>query len=165
MSFTTDLDAVRQRVGIPTVHRLKCECGARLVTIKVDRAERFNREHYGITTQPRVRYHRLEVWVEGPARFRIKRFPLGSSTDPVWPWRVHDAERPGVFGRARTHAAAIELVGVMHARPGQAAAVLDDDDEVTAHINGTGSRSTYRRHVNMPCIVKPVMPELEGLND
>lgn len=133
MSFSDDLDAVRERAGLPVITRLHCAtCDTSLITIDSRRAERFLTRHANVMrqTSPRITY------LEGPARFRIKRFPLGSSTDPVWPWRVHDADRPGVFGRARTHAAAVKLVGVMTAHPGAHGFVTDDDDEVIAYING-----------------------------
>lgn len=138
MSFSTDLDAVRERAGLPKVHRLECRRHGKaehLITIDPERVDRFIRQHALDTALKFLNPH--VTYLEGPGRFRIKRFPVGAPTDPLWPWRVTDAERPGVFGRARTHAAAVELVGVMHARPGQAAQVLDEDDEVIAHVTGS----------------------------
>lgn len=142
MSFSTDLAAVRERAGLPVVYRIRCGRHGKpesLITVDPERANAFIKQH----AIELARENERVTYLEGPGRFRIKRFPLGSSTDPVWPWRVTDAERPGVFGRARTHAAAVELVSVMHSSPGQAAQVLDDDDEVVAHITGTGWPSFY----------------------
>lgn len=136
MSFSTDLDAVRERAGLPVVRRVHCSyCDESLVTIKSERVDHFIAVHAMLGTK-------IDLY-EGLGRFRIKRFPLGSSTDPVWPWRVHDADRPGVFGRARTHAAAVELVGIMLDRPGAHGVVTDEDDEVIAYVNGVVPRDPF----------------------
>lgn len=152
MSFSTDLDAVRERAGLPVIYRLECRHHGRqqqrLITVDRDRAARFISQHALAPGDPHATY------LEGPGRFRIRRMLHGSPTDPVWPWRLTDAERPGVFGRARTHAAAITLAGLMEANPGQHAQVLDDDDEVIAYVNGVGSGGG---HINAPCSVTPVM--------
>lgn len=139
MSFSTDLDAVRKRAGLPVIYRLECRRHAKhehIITIDAERAKRFIGQHA-------IKTHGQDVhvtYLEGPGRFRIKR-TTRSVHDPFgtpWPWLVSDAERPGVFGRARTHAAAIKLVDLMRAHPGEHAQVLDDDDdEVLAYITGT----------------------------
>lgn len=97
---------------------------------------------------------RVRAGIRRPARFRIKRFPLGASTDPVWPWRVADAERPYVFGRARTHAAALLLIDAI---VNGHITVVDDDGEVVAYRPGPADE------VFKPADVGPFINLLDGL--
>lgn len=78
------------------------------------------------------------IGMRRPARFRIERLKLEWSTP--WPWLVHDKTRPGVYGHAVDHAAAIALVWLI-ARGlwGTAARVereVDGERVVVAYITG-----------------------------
>lgn len=142
MSFSTDLDAVRERAGLPVIQRWRClTCDERLIITRAKVRARFS------YAEAWARLHSSKGHVyeltEGPGRFQVRRLYSVTVITAEWPWVIRDAERPRTYGWARTHAAAIELVGVMHSRPGRAAQVVDEDDEVVAYVAGSGAPYVY----------------------